>query len=98
MLQNMGIQCLWSDPYAAIVHVQELQTAGAKHEGGYLFPLSAEAEAAFEAAWGAESDGRAMEGSQAEANAQRLQQSVVLPVMFGRTLQVDRRVSTPLAT
>ena len=78
------------------MHAQELQTADAKHEGGYLFPLCAAAEAAFEAAWSAQPVGQPVESGQAEASAQQLQQSVVLPVMFGRTLQVNRRAFDPV--
>ncbi len=54
-----------------------------------MFPLSAETDAAFEAAWLAQPlhDAAAASGA---PDAETAQPPVVLPVMFGRTLPVAR--------
>ena len=70
--------------------MQELQMASVKHEGGYIFPLSAQADAAFEAAWRNEPVNEPEADGAAEAAAPQPEAPVVLPVMFGRTLPVDR--------
>ena len=68
---------------------QELQSATTKREGGYLFPLGAETDAAFEAAWLAQPLHEGVTGiSLPEADG--IQPPVMLPVMFGRTLPVAR--------
>ncbi len=64
--------------------------ASVKHEGGYIFPLSAEADAAFEAAWSTEPVDQSEVDGAAEAIAPSAEAPVVLPVMFGRTLPVVR--------
>ena len=64
--------------------------ASVKHEGGYMFPLSSEAHAAFEAAWLTEPVDQPEVDGAAEATAPQQEAPIVLPVMFGRTLPVDR--------
>ena len=64
--------------------------ASVRHEGGYMFPLSAEADAAFEAAWRSEPAYQPEVDGMTEAPASQPEAPVVLPVMFGRTLPVDR--------
>ncbi len=64
--------------------------ASVKHEGGYIFPRSAEADAAFEAAWLTEPVHQPEVDGSGAATAPQPEAPVVLPVMFGRTLPVDR--------